>query len=146
MFWCTGSFRETSIWNVFYWAKFTVFYILADSKGLSRDEWAIIYQHLSHFLLLRASTNTCSLTLNFRLRACLSSAMINSHRALRCLQELGAPYRTRTLFLMHNFLMSNWEMLPADVVTSSENQPWYWWQVPNRNRFWFIKCWSNIRS
>lgn len=71
------------------------------------------------------STETCSVTLNFRLWACLSSAMMNSHRALRCLQELGAPYRTQTLFLTHSFLMSDWEMLPADMLTSSENQPWY---------------------
>lgn len=147
MFLCIGDCREISIWNVFYWVKFTVFYILAGSKGLyNRDEWVTIYQYLSHFLLLRVSTNTCSVTLNFGLWACMSSAMINSCRALRCLQELAAPYRTWTLFLMHNFLMSDWEMLPADVLTSSENQPWYWWQVPNSNCFWSTKCWSSIRS
>lgn len=133
--------------SVFSWVKFAVIYILEDPKGLNNwDKQVMIYQHLSHFLVLRVSTSTCSVTLSCSLWAHLSSAMINSHRALRCLQDVHAPYRTQTPFLMHNFLMSHWEMLPTNMLKSSENQPLYWWQVPNSNCFWFTKCWSNIRN
>lgn len=136
-----------SLGSVFSWVKFVVIYILEDPKGLSNwDKQVMIYQHLSHFLVLSISTSTCFVTLSCRLWACLSAAMINSHRALRCLQDVDAPYRTQIPFLMHNFLMSHWEMLSTNMLKSSKNQPLYWWQVPNSNCFWFAKCWSNIRN
>lgn len=53
--------------------------------------------------LLRVSTNTCSLTLNFRFWVCPSSAKIKSHRTIRYFQELDAPYRTWTFLLMLDF-------------------------------------------
>lgn len=68
-------------------------------------------------------------------------------RTVRYFQELDAPYRTWTFFLlMLDFLMSDWEMLPACVLRSSENQSWYWWQDPSSSSFWAIKSWSYITT
>lgn len=142
--------------------KFTTFYVLEDSRDFNWHEWFMIIMHQHWCLLffvrlvfclfrffsffLRVSKNTCSLTLNFRFWVCLSSAMINSHRTVRYFQELDAPYRTWTCLLMLDFLMPDWEMLPAYVLRSSENQSWYWWQVPNSSSFWAIKSWSYMRN
>lgn len=63
--------------------------------------------------------------------ACQSTEMINFHKALRCLQ-IDASYKTWTLFLRVLYVR-----LLIHVLTSSENKPQYWWQVPNSNSSWF---------
>lgn len=65
------------------------------------------------------------------LLACQSTEMINFHKALRCLQ-IDAFYKTWTLFLRVLYVR-----LLINVLTSSENKPQYWWQVPNSNYSWF---------